>query len=133
MKKAILSLVFVAAAFMAYGQCGNCSSPNNSYNNRPDYSSTITTPAQKVEYKIFPNPSADYIQVDEKTIKSGKAKRIYIFSLTGQEVRSFTLSQDGTYDIADLKPGTYLVQFRNFRDKVMMTRKLVKVSSDKLN
>ena len=134
MKKAILSLVLVFGVFMAYGQTGSCANGHqgNSYNNDRPYISTVA-PAPKVDFKLFPNPTIDFIQVDEKTVKSGKAKKIHIFTLTAQEVKSFLLVNDGTYNISDLKAGTYLVQFRDFRDRVVTTRKIVKMNGNQLN
>lgn len=135
MKKTILFFVFIFAASMAYAQCGNgdCGSSGNrnSTSNSSNNSSAVSSvkPKPTVEFRLFPNPATDFIQIDEKSIESGQANYMRIYSLTGQVVKSFALSKGASYSIADLRAGTYLIQFLNYKKKVVSTKRFNKSES----
>lgn len=139
MKKILLSFAFLFAGLMVYGQCGNNNCGQTCGNDRPTYYSTsshtssVVTPPPKLSYKVYPNPTINSIQIDDETAQSSKVQSFHIFNMLGQELRSFAVVKGQTYNVADLRPGNYLIQFRDYKDKVVMTRKLIKASGEQRN
>lgn len=139
MKKALLSFVFLFAGLMVYGQCGNNSGPCNNNNTRHvnnnanSYGTTTYAPQPKLSYKVFPNPTINSIQIDDETAESVNVQSIHIFNMLGKEMKTFNVVKGQTYDVSTLEPGTYLIQFRDYRNKVKMTRKLIKAQGEQLN
>ena len=138
MKKLLLSFAFLFAGFMVYGQCGNngcgetCGNDRSVHSNS-SYSTTTVAAQPKLSYKVYPNPTINTIQIDDETAQSSSVQSFHIFNMLGQEVKSFAVVKGQTYSVADLQPGNYLLQFRDYKDKVMMTRKLIKAAGDQLN
>lgn len=131
MKKTLLTFSLLFAVGLIYAQCGNgCN--DRSYHNNTVYSTT-TVQKPKLEYKVFPNPTMNSIQIDDQTAESVDVQSFRIFNMLGQEMKAFNVVKGQTYSVADLRPGTYLIQFRNARDKVVTTKKLVKTDGEQFN
>ena len=129
MKKALLSFALVFACYMTYAQCGgyNC----DDYNDRSHYSTQGTASSDatpEVDFILYPNPTVDFIQLDEASAESGKAYFMRIYSLTGQMVKSFTIQKGNSYNVSDLKAGTYLVQFLDWKKKKVVSTKRINKS-----
>lgn len=130
MKRALLSFVLVFAAFALYGQCGgfgDCGTDQHgdrtNYGTQNNYAS-VNQP--DVDFMLYPNPTVDFIQIDDKSVDAGLAKYMRIYSLTGQMVKSFYIAKGNSYNVSDLKAGTYLVQFVNWKKKVVATKRINK-------
>lgn len=86
------------------------------FNSEP--SSTINL--DRAQVKVYPNPSTGLFAV-----KAGKQlATVQVFSLTGQQVKSFTYNDGQWYDITDLPKGTYLVRLVD-RDAQQLVTKLM--------
>lgn len=139
MKKALLSFVFLFVGLMAYAQCGNnqcgetCGNDRSVNSHSNSYATTTVAPQPKLSYKVYPNPTINSIQIDDETAASTSVQSFHIFNMLGQELKSFQVVKGQTYSVAELRPGNYLIQFRDFRDKVVMTRKLVKADGEQRN
>lgn len=135
----LLSFAFLFAGLMVYGQCGRnqcgetCGNDRSVYSHSSSYSTTTVTAQAKLSYKVYPNPTINTIQIDDETAQSSKVQSFHIFNMLGQQVKSFAVVKGQTYNVADLQPGNYLLQFRDYKDKVVMTRKLIKAAGDQLN
>ena len=93
-------------------------SVSNLYYFNSDPSSTTDVTRQQV--KVYPNPSTGLFSV-----KAGKQlATVQVFSLTGQQVKSFTYNDGQWYDITDLPKGTYLVRLID-RDAQQLVTKLM--------
>lgn len=91
---------------------------SNLYYFNTEPSSTTSVSQQQV--KVYPNPSNGLFSV-----KAGKQlATVQVFSLTGQNVKSFTYNDGQWYDISDLPKGTYLVRLVD-RDAQQLVTKLM--------
>ena len=132
MKKALLTFSMLFVVGLIYAQCGyGCDNDRSSHGNTAFI--TTATAKPKLEYKVFPNPTINSIQIDDKTAESATVRSFSIFNMLGQEVKTFNVVKGQTYNVADLRPGTYLIQFRNSFNEVVTTRKLVKSDGAQLN
>lgn len=91
---------------------------NNLYYFNTSPSSTGEAIRQSV--KVYPNPSHGLFSV-----KAGKQlATVQVYSLTGQQVKSFSYNDGQWYDITDLPKGTYLVRLID-RDAQQLVTKLM--------
>ncbi len=123
----ILALILLFLTFTSFGQFGmtaeNC-------DRCPDGSSTTvfatfdSEEGDKLDIKIYPNPTTDYINFDNE---SGKVERVIIYSLVGRKVKEYK-ANDGknTYDVTDLSNGMYLIQLTGADNKVIKTQRINK-------
>jgi hypothetical protein len=80
MKKIILFIAFVFSGLCMYAQ--------NSYNGFGSYTSTN----EPVKITIYPNPSSDYIQIQDK---DNVVSSVILYNLAGRKIRTFeTESRD---------------------------------------
>ena len=134
----LLSFAFLFAGLMVYGQCGNnqggetCGNDRSVHSNNT-YSQSVAAAQPKLSYNVYPNPTVNFIQIDDETAQSSNVQSFRIFNMLGQEIQSFVVVKGQTYNVADLQPANYLIQFRDYKNKVMMTRILVKAAGDQLN
>ncbi|MCB0570282.1 MAG: T9SS type A sorting domain-containing protein [Phaeodactylibacter sp.] len=139
MKKVILSLVLVFSGWALWAQHGCCgggcpannssSSSNSSYNSSYGSSQLQASKPKAAEFKLFPNPSAHYFQVDEASVAEGGAQQFRIFAANGREVASYRLEKGLSYDISGLDAGIYYVRFYNYKGHPVAGRILSKASS----
>lgn len=136
MKKVILSFaltLFAWALWAQHGYGGGCqadnSTPYSSYNNHHGNSLVQTTRPKAAEFKLFPNPSAHYFQVDEESVIRGGASQFRIFTANGQEVAHHRMEKGRLYDISGLDAGIYYVRFFNYKGEAVAGRILSKASS----
>ncbi|MEM1216188.1 MAG: T9SS type A sorting domain-containing protein [Bacteroidota bacterium] len=88
------------------------------YFNVQPTSSTKEINVQQI--KVYPNPSNGLF-----SIKGAEGlARVDVFSLTGQQVQSFTHGDGQWYDISNLPKGTYLVRLMD-EDAQLLTTKLM--------
>ena len=77
------------------------------------------------DLSIFPNPASSYLSVTS----IGKIQDISVFTMTGQKVKDFKLSNtqgvENNLYIGDLQSGIYFLQIRN-SDGQAVTRKMIK-------
>jgi hypothetical protein len=71
---------------------------------------------------IFPNPATDFIGLkNDEEVAS-----IVIFNMVGRPVKRFVAHEGDKYDIAQLRPGFYLVQLLDSANKVLTTQRINK-------
>lgn len=79
-----------------------------------------------LKVKLFPNPANDYILVDDESVDSGKINRLLIYSVNGQMVKNYLVAKGQRYDISALKPGAYVIQFRDKQNKISASQQITK-------
>lgn len=73
---------------------------------------------------IFPNPTADFITIDDNENAVSSAT---IFNLLGKKVITFTVNGPTTYDLMALQKGIYLVQLKDGQDNILQTVRVKKI------
>ncbi|WP_416866827.1 MAG: Ig-like domain-containing protein [Imperialibacter sp.] len=76
-------------------------------------STVLGTDSELDEIEIFPNPTSGLLQF--KTIAF--SSEVSIVDLAGSVLRRVTIGQNATIDIADLKPGVYLIRIDGMKTK----------------
>lgn len=72
--------------------------------------------------KIFPNPAADFISVNDNT----GIYRIVVYNLVGRKMKTFNAQNGDKHDVSELPKGMYLIQLLGKGDKIITTRRLQK-------
>ncbi|HMG14465.1 MAG TPA: T9SS type A sorting domain-containing protein [Saprospiraceae bacterium] len=111
MKKIILFIAFIFSGVGMYAQ--------NSYNSFGSY----TNNTEPVKITIYPNPSADYIQIQDK---DNIVSTAVLYNLAGRKIRTFETEGGNSLNISDLPKGMYLMQFLDSKDKLVGTQRLSK-------
>jgi len=83
--------------------------------------STKNNPAQS-NLTVYPNPTTDYFQISD----TPGLKRIELFNIVGNKVRSYDALPQKQYPVGDLSEGIYLVRLMNSTGKVLKTIRLSK-------
>ena len=86
---------------------------------------TSVSEAEKASIKLYPNPTSDYITLNENSI----VDELVVYNVIGQPVRSFEAENGLNYNISDLPNGLYLV---SLLDKEKDIIKTLRVSKDSL-
>lgn len=100
MKKILLILAFFTSALAAQAQV-----------------------ATKPDLSVFPNPTSDYISVQDNNDAVG---HLAIVSMTGRKVKEFEFAKGEQYSVTDLPKGMYLVQILDRNKHIITTQKLNK-------
>jgi hypothetical protein len=66
--------------------------------------------SQDDNIKIYPNPSSDYINIEDPELK---IQSIFIYTLTGKQVRKYDQSIESKIDVTTLNAGLYLLKITN--------------------
>jgi len=69
--------------------------------------STSTRDLQPINFKIYPNPTNGLFKIENSDAKVAALK---VYNTTGKQLKHFVVGQRQWYDLANLVPGTYLVQ-----------------------
>jgi hypothetical protein len=77
----------------------------------------------KANLTIYPNPTADYISVNDNNDEVGY---IVVFNLVGKKVKEFDFVKGESLFIADLPKSMYLVQIQSRKRQVLKTQKVDK-------
>ncbi|MBL7797603.1 MAG: T9SS type A sorting domain-containing protein [Saprospiraceae bacterium] len=77
----------------------------------------------KAELKIFPNPTSEYISVQDGDDVVGY---VVFFNLVGKKVKEYEYVKGETLFVADLPKGMYLVQIQDRSRQVLKTQKVDK-------
>ena len=73
-------------------------------------------------FKIFPNPSSGFVFIEQS---KNRKLNVNIFSLTGQSIKSFLLTEKKNYlNIDNIKSGIYLIQIKDEKE-LIQTKKLI--------
>ncbi|MEQ8530631.1 MAG: T9SS type A sorting domain-containing protein, partial [Imperialibacter sp.] len=76
-------------------------------------STVLGTDSELDEIQIFPNPTSGLLQLKTMAFSS----EVSIVDLAGSVLRRVTIGQNATIDIADLKPGVYLIRIDGMKTK----------------
>ena len=79
--------------------------------------------SSKADLSVYPNPTAEYISVNDNNDAVGV---IAIFNLVGKKVKEFDFVKGESLFVADLPKGMYLVQIQNRGRQVLKTQKVDK-------
>ena len=105
MKHILLLLSFCFITTLAVGQSS--------------YTST-TARTQNVDLRVYPNPTTEYIKVNNNDIVG----QIAVYNLAGRKIKSFNYSDGQKYYLGDLPRGMYLVQLISTNQRRLATRRL---------
>ena len=108
MKHFLLLLVFGFCSTFLLGQ--------QSYSNN----NTAQASSQRIDFRVFPNPATDYIQVSDNDI----VQEVVVYNLVGRQVKSFSYSAGESFYIGNLPQGMYLVRLIGAENKVLTTKRV---------
>ncbi len=77
----------------------------------------------KPDLSVFPNPTTEYISVQDKNDAVGF---LSVYNLVGKKVKEFEFVKGEQYYIADLPKGMYLVQILDRSKRNLTTQKIEK-------
>lgn len=77
----------------------------------------------KADLAVFPNPTADYISVNDHHDAVG---HVAIFNLVGKKVKEFDYAKGEPMNVTELPKGMYLVQLQDRNRQVLKTQKVDK-------
>lgn len=83
---------------------------------------TSSSPFSKTALKVFPNPADNYFRIDGVQDIS----KAIVFNIVGEEMVSFNVSPERSYDISHLNSGIYLVKLVRNNGKIAKTIRLSK-------
>lgn len=88
-------------------------------------SSLSSTKDQNIaNIKLYPNPVTDYFQVTN----GYNVKKVVIYNIFGKEVKSLFHYNNAQHEVADLKPGMYVIKLLDDKNKVIKSLKLNKAT-----
>lgn len=79
--------------------------------------------SSKANLSVFPNPTSDYISVNDANDEVGF---VVVFNLVGKKVKEFEFEKGESLFIADLPKSMYLVQIQDRKRQVIKTQKVDK-------
>jgi hypothetical protein len=79
--------------------------------------------SSKADLSVYPNPTAEYISVNDNSDAIGF---VAIFNLVGKKVKEFDFVKGESMFVADLPKGMYLVQLQDRNRKTVKTQKVDK-------
>lgn len=85
---------------------------------------TATNDIARADVKIFPNPAANYFEVNS----GDDLDRVVLYNLLGREVRSYRAFPGQEYTLEGLPDGLYLVSLKNEQKGIIKTIRLNKRS-----
>jgi hypothetical protein len=88
---------------------------------------TSLTPVNESEnntIKVYPNPASDYFSLTRNSV----IKQIRISNILGKNIRTYSTSFNGKYDISDLTDGIYMVSLIDSKGGIFKTIRLSKRS-----
>jgi len=86
-------------------------------------SSTQNQNQIEAELHLAPNPAVNYFEVKTES----KIGNVEVYNIIGAKVRTFNADNDGSYDVADLSSGIYLVRvYDQSNSRVLSTLRLKK-------
>lgn len=83
---------------------------------------TSTFSQRKPEIKIFPNPTTNYISVNDADI----VESIIVYNIIGRPVKFFSANTGNQYNVTDLPTGMYLVRLVGENNTTLRTVRLSK-------
>lgn len=84
----------------SFGEPGTCSDGGWGY-------SDIETNTMNIKPIVFPNPTKDFIQIEN----AENFKNLIVYSLLGDRLGSFEINNGGRINLESLSPGTYILEF----------------------
>lgn len=92
------------------------------FSNKPCYYSNLTGISENYStslFKMYPNPSSDFITVDLANPQDAEAK---IIDINGKELRTMKLENKTKVDVQDLAKGIYLLNVIEGTEKIYTTK-----------
>ena len=83
---------------------------------------TSTANLEEEQIKVFPNPTNNYIQLDENSL----VQYLEVYNLIGERVANFRHINGVQHDISNLNNGMYLLQLQGGNGTLLKTVKLIK-------
>lgn len=83
---------------------------------------TSTSPFSKTDLKVFPNPADNYFRIDGIQDIS----HAVVFNIVGEEMITYNVAPERSYDISHLNSGIYLVKLVRSNGKIAKTIRLSK-------
>lgn len=83
---------------------------------------TSTIPFYKNALKVYPNPADNYFRIDN----TQDISHAVVFNIVGEEMITYNVAPDRSYDISHLNSGIYLVKLVRSNGKIAKTIRLSK-------
>ncbi|MCP3933293.1 MAG: T9SS type A sorting domain-containing protein [Bacteroidetes bacterium] len=137
MKKILLFFLFAFSSGIIFaqiggGQCGNSTNHENNSSDNAYFANYRTSSNLHKDFVIYPNPVTDAFKISEMKTQKGIVSNIKVFALTGKMAKLFEVKENHEYNVSTLTEGLYLVQFLDFKDDVISTKRLQKVNETRL-
>ncbi len=85
---------------------------------------TSVSEAEKAAVKLYPNPTSDYLTLNENSV----VEQLIVYNIIGKPVRSFSAENGRQYNISDLPNGLYLVSLLDKDNDIIKTLRVSKNS-----
>ena len=72
---------------------------------------SVNDPTGFADFKIFPNPASNYIQIEMGRIENGVNERINIIDFQGKRISVGGMNNNGQIDVSKLQPGMYTLEY----------------------
>lgn len=76
--------------------------------------------ANKVDLRVYPNPTVDYIKVSNNDF----LEHVALYNLAGRKIKTFNYAEGEKYYVGDLPKGMYLVQLIDEDRHTLVTRRI---------
>jgi hypothetical protein len=118
MKHAILLSIFSFFTLQLFAQSEkSCIGCGNSYGQ------DSALPISKSAISIFPNPTTDYVAVNDD---SDRVNKLEFYNLTGRQMKSFAVTRGEKYSISELPDGVYFVRLIDKNNRIVTTQRVNK-------
>ena len=77
----------------------------------------------KTDLAIYPNPTAEFISVQDNNEIVGY---LAVYNIVGRKLKEFEYTKGDQYSLLDLPKGMYLVQIQDRNRQILTTRKIDK-------
>lgn len=77
----------------------------------------------KINLTVYPNPTSDYISVNDMNDEVGY---VVVFNLVGKKIKEFDFVKGESLFVADLPKSVYLVQIQDRKRQILKTQKVDK-------
>lgn len=86
-----------------------------------DFEAKKSIKEDNLNFKVYPNPTTDYFQIDGDGID-----KVVIYNIIGREVRSYKVTEGAKYPVSELPEGIYIIRLINSNGLPVKTMRLSK-------
>jgi len=110
------------------------SSYSGSWMIRPYFGKNLTTGTEIIKpktggnFKIYPNPTKDGINIQLDNLDDYQYIKVSIYSLSGALIYQVNYTENQTIDVSGLSPGIYIIHLSDKTRKLNYSQKLIKIN-----